>query len=58
MTDILVCSGMSFRVPTQDVSVVDLVARLEKPASYDDIKKTMKEAAEGPYKVTFDLTLL
>ncbi|KAJ0936198.1 Glyceraldehyde-3-phosphate dehydrogenase, cytosolic [Helianthus annuus] len=31
-------TGMSFRVPTVDVSVVDLTARLEKPASYDDIK--------------------
>jgi len=43
-------TGMAFRVPTPDVSVVDLTARLEKPASMDDIKKTVKEAAEGPLK--------
>ncbi|KZT58186.1 glyceraldehyde 3-phosphate dehydrogenase [Calocera cornea HHB12733] len=39
-------TGMSFRVPTSDVSVVDLVARIEKPASYDEIKAAMKEASE------------
>ena len=33
-----------------NVSVVDLTARIEKPASYDDIKKVMKAAAEGPMK--------
>lgn len=43
-------TGMSFRVPVADVSVVDLTVRLEKPASYDDIKKAMKEAAEGEMK--------
>ena len=43
-------TGMSFRVPVADVSVVDLTARLEKPASYDDIKKAMKNAAEGELK--------
>jgi len=43
-------TGCAFRVPTSDVSVVDLVARLEKPASYEDIKATMKAAAEGPLK--------
>jgi len=43
-------TGMAFRVPTPDVSVVDLTARLEKAASYEDIKKAMKEAAEGPLK--------
>uniref|UniRef100_A0AC34QQ43 Glyceraldehyde-3-phosphate dehydrogenase n=1 Tax=Panagrolaimus sp. JU765 TaxID=591449 RepID=A0AC34QQ43_9BILA len=43
-------TGMAFRVPTADVSVVDLTARLEKPATMDDIKKTVKEAAEGPLK--------
>jgi len=32
-------TGMSFRVPNPDVSVVDLTCRLEKPATYDDIKK-------------------
>ena len=38
-------TGMAFRVPTTDVSVVDLTCRLDKPASYDDLKKAMKEAA-------------
>ena len=41
---------MAFRVPTADVSVVDLTVRLEKPATYDDIKKAMKDASEGPMK--------
>jgi glyceraldehyde 3-phosphate dehydrogenase len=41
---------MSFRVPTLNVSVVDLTCRLEKPASYDTIKKAMKAAADGPLK--------
>ncbi len=40
-------TGMAFRVPTADVSVVDLTARLEKETSYDEIKKAMKEASEG-----------
>jgi len=43
-------TGMSFRVPTADVSVVDLTARLKNPAKYDEIKKAMKEAADGPLK--------
>lgn len=43
-------TGMSFRVPVADVSVVDLTVRLDKPASYEDIKKAMKEAAEGELK--------
>jgi len=43
-------TGMSFRVPVADVSVVDLTVRLEKPASYEDIKKAMKAAAEGDLK--------
>jgi glyceraldehyde 3-phosphate dehydrogenase len=43
-------TGMAFRVPTPDVSVVDLTCRLEKPASYDDIKKVMKKAADGELK--------
>ena len=42
-------SCLSFRVPTNDVSVVDLVVRLEKSATYEDIKQTIKEAAAGPY---------
>lgn len=40
-------TGMSFRVPTADVSVVDLTCRLEKGASYDEIKAVMKAAAES-----------
>jgi glyceraldehyde 3-phosphate dehydrogenase len=43
-------TGMAFRVPVADVSVVDLTVRLEKPASYDEIKRVMKEASEGEYK--------
>lgn len=43
-------TGMAFRVPTPDVSVVDLTARLEKPASYEDIKRVMKQASEGELK--------
>lgn len=43
-------TGMAFRVPTADVSVVDLTARLEKPASYEAIKKAMKDASEGAMK--------
>ena len=38
-------TGMSMRIPTTDVSVVDLTVRLEKPASYADIKATMKAGA-------------
>ncbi|WP_392565559.1 glyceraldehyde-3-phosphate dehydrogenase [Utexia brackfieldae] len=43
-------TGMAFRVPTPDVSVVDLTARLAKPTSYADICKVMKEASEGELK--------
>ena len=43
-------TGMSFRVPVADVSVVDLTARLEKPATYEQIKAAMKAASEGPLK--------
>lgn len=35
-------TGMAFRVPTADVSVVDLTVKLDKPASYDDIKAAIK----------------
>merc|ERR1719361_2647075 len=41
-------TGMSFRVPTDTVSVVDLTVRLENGAAYDDICAAMKEASEGP----------
>ncbi len=43
-------TGMAFRVPTPDVSVVDLTVRLEKPATYEQIKKAMKDASEGELK--------
>lgn len=43
-------TGMAFRVPTADVSVVDLTCRLEKGASYDEIKATIKAASEGQMK--------
>ena len=38
-------TGMSFRVPTADVSVVDLTCRIKKGASYDEIKATIKAAS-------------
>ncbi len=43
-------TGMSFRVPVPDVSVVDLTVRLKTPATYADIKAAMKEASEGSMK--------
>lgn len=43
-------TGMSFRVPTPDVSVVDLTVRLEKAATYEEICKAMKAASEGAMK--------
>ena len=43
-------TGMAFRVPTPDVSVVDLTVKLEKKADYATICKTIKAAAEGPMK--------
>eukprot|EP00353_Schmidingerella_taraikaensis_P005431 CAMPEP_0185572870 /NCGR_PEP_ID=MMETSP0434-20130131/4727_1 /TAXON_ID=626734 ORGANISM="Favella taraikaensis, Strain Fe Narragansett Bay" /NCGR_SAMPLE_ID=MMETSP0434 /ASSEMBLY_ACC=CAM_ASM_000379 /LENGTH=343 /DNA_ID=CAMNT_0028188907 /DNA_START=21 /DNA_END=1052 /DNA_ORIENTATION=+ len=43
-----VLTGMAFRVPTVDVSVVDLTVKLKTEASYDEIKATIKAAAEGP----------
>jgi len=43
-------TGMAFRVPSPDVSVVDLTARLLKPATYGDICKAVKEASEGSLK--------
>ncbi|KAF8976681.1 hypothetical protein BGZ46_008060 [Entomortierella lignicola] len=41
-------TGMAFRVPTPDVSVVDLTVRLAKPASYEKIKEVIRQAADGP----------
>ncbi|XP_062560856.1 glyceraldehyde-3-phosphate dehydrogenase-like [Armigeres subalbatus] len=49
-------TGLAFRVPTPNVSVVDLTCRLSKPASYDQIKQKVKEAAEGPLKGILDYT--
>jgi len=43
-------TGMAFRVPTPDVSVVDLTVRLEKSATYEEICAKIKEASEGPMK--------
>mmetsp|Transcript_30212 Transcript_30212/g.78314 ORF Transcript_30212/g.78314 Transcript_30212/m.78314 type:complete len:331 (-) Transcript_30212:891-1883(-) len=45
-----VLTGMAFRVPTADVSVVDLTVTLEKGASYEEICAKVKEASEGPMK--------
>jgi glyceraldehyde 3-phosphate dehydrogenase len=41
-------TGMAFRVPTADVSVVDLTVNLERPASYEQVKAAMRAAASGP----------
>ncbi|HIP53083.1 MAG TPA: type I glyceraldehyde-3-phosphate dehydrogenase [Chromatiales bacterium] len=49
-------TGMAFRVPTPDISVVDLTAELEKPASYDEICAAMKAASEGEMKGTLKYT--
>lgn len=43
-------TGMAFRVPTTNVSVVDLTAKLEKEATWDEICAAVKEAADGPMK--------
>jgi len=43
-------TGMAFRVPTVDVSVVDLTCKLIKPAKYSDIKAALKKASEGELK--------
>jgi len=49
-------TGMAFRVPVANVSVVDLTVRLGKPAPYDVIKQKVKEAANGPLKGILDYT--
>ncbi|EER15645.1 glyceraldehyde 3-phosphate dehydrogenase, putative [Perkinsus marinus ATCC 50983] len=49
-------TGMAFRVPTPDVSVVDLTCRLEKAATYDDIIAAVKEASEGDMKGVMGIT--
>jgi glyceraldehyde 3-phosphate dehydrogenase len=43
-------SGMSFRVPVADVSVVDLTCELERPTTYEDLCATVRRAADGPLK--------
>ncbi|KDQ49586.1 hypothetical protein JAAARDRAFT_42755 [Jaapia argillacea MUCL 33604] len=49
-------TGLAFRVPTLDVSVVDLVVRLEKSATYDEIKEVVKKASAGPLAGILDYT--
>jgi len=49
-------TGMAFRVPTCNVSVVDLTVRIERPAKYDEIVAAVKEAAAGPMKGVLDWT--
>merc|ERR1719359_2728079 len=49
-------TGMAFRVPTPDVSMVDLTCRLSKPASYDAIVAKIKEACAGKMKGVLDWT--
>ena len=49
-------TGMAFRVPTTDVSVVDLTVKTEKAASYVDIKAAFKKAADGDYKGVISYT--
>ena len=49
-------TGMSFRVPTVDVSVVDLTCRLEKPATYEEIKEAIKKAVAGDMNGIMDYT--
>merc|ERR1712049_33811 len=49
-------TGMSFRVPTPDVSVVDLTCKLAKSATYDEIVAAVKEAAAGDMKGVLDWT--
>jgi len=49
-------TGMAFRVPTSDVSVVDLTCELEKDATYEEICAAMKAASEGPMSATLGYT--
>lgn len=49
-------TGMAFRVPTPDVSVVDLTCKLAKPAKYEDIVAAVRAASEGPLKGILGLT--
>lgn len=47
-------TGMAFRVPTADVSVVDLTVRTEKSATYEEVKQLFKDAANGAYNGVID----
>lgn len=47
-------TGMAFRVPTADVSVVDLTVRTEKSATYEEVKALFKDAANGAYSGVID----
>ncbi|MCH9661321.1 MAG: type I glyceraldehyde-3-phosphate dehydrogenase [Bacteroidetes bacterium] len=47
-------TGMAFRVPTTDVSVVDLTVRTEKSATYEEVKQLFKDAAQGDLKGIVD----
>ena len=49
-------TGMAFRVPTSDVSVVDLTVELDKPAKYDEICAAMKAASKAPVIWVFSPT--
>lgn len=49
-------TGMAFRVPVPDVSVVDLTCRLKKPVKYEQIKEAVKKAAEGELKGILEYT--
>lgn len=51
-----ILTGMAFRVPTADVSVVDLTFKTKKSATYEDIKNAMKAAAAGPMKGVLQYT--
>jgi len=50
------CTGMAFRVPVCDVSVVDLTCKLAKPCKYEEIVEAMKKASEGPLKGILGVT--
>jgi glyceraldehyde 3-phosphate dehydrogenase len=49
-------TGMAFRVPTADVSVVDLTVKTDKSVSYEDVKAAFKKASEGSYKGVISYT--
>ena len=54
----MACSGLAFRVPTIDVSVVDLVVRLEKAATYDEIKAAVKLASDRQARLSIVANIL